>query len=50
MKIEKWIYNGKEIDVPIVDDDDIEINEDLDYLENTIDLSNKDKDENNNER
>ena len=37
MKIEKWIYKGEEIEVPIVDDDEIEKN--LEELENTRDLS-----------
>lgn len=39
MKIEKWIYKGKEIAVPILEKDEIETNEDVDYLENTIDLT-----------
>lgn len=27
MKIEKWIYKGQEIDVPILEDDEIETND-----------------------
>ena len=34
MKIEKWQFNDKEIDVPIVEDDEIEKNDD-EILENT---------------
>lgn len=30
MKIEKWNYKSKEIDVLILDKDEIELNEDLD--------------------
>lgn len=37
MKIEKWIYKGEEINVPIVEEDEIEKN--LEELENTLDLS-----------
>lgn len=38
MKIEKWLYKGKEVDVSIFDEDEIEINEDTPEFENTIDL------------
>lgn len=38
MKIEKWKYKGKEIDVPILDEEEIEINEIIDELEKTKDL------------
>lgn len=40
MKVEKWIYKGKEIDVPILEEDEIEQNEEVDYLEKTIDIRN----------
>lgn len=39
MKIEKWKYNNQEIDVPILDEDEIETNEDIEELEKTIDLT-----------
>lgn len=39
MKIEKWKYKGEEIEIPILDEDEIEKNESLDDLEKTIDLS-----------
>lgn len=39
MRVEKWIYKNKEIDVPILEEDEIETNEDIDYLENTVDLT-----------
>ena len=38
MKIEKWIYKGNEIDVPIFDEDEIETNEEFTELEKTKDL------------
>lgn len=38
MKIEKWLYNGKEVDVPIFNEEEIETNEDNPEFENTIDL------------
>lgn len=38
MKIEKWLYKGKEVDVPIFDEEEIEKNEETPELENTIDL------------
>lgn len=39
MKIEKWMYKGKEIEVPIMDEEEIERNEDFDQdLENTLEL------------
>ena len=39
MKIEKWMYKGKEIEVPIIDEEEIERNEDFDQdLENTLEL------------
>lgn len=38
MKIEKWLYKGKEVDVPIFDEEEIEKNEEIPELENTIDL------------
>ena len=37
MKIEKWIYKGEEVEVPIVEEDEIE--RDLDILEHTKDLT-----------
>ena len=39
MKIEKWKYQDKEIDIPIFDMDEIETNEDIDTLEKTKDLT-----------
>ena len=39
MKIEKWKYRDTEIEIPILDDDEIEKNEDLTNFEKTIDLS-----------
>ena len=39
MKIEKWIYKGKEIDVPIFEEEEIEKNEEIPEFENTIDLT-----------
>ena len=38
MRIEKWNYKGKEIDVPIVEEDEIEKNL-VDDLDKTKDLS-----------
>ena len=39
MKIEKWIYKGKEVDVPILEDDEIEENLNIEQeLEKTKDL------------
>ena len=38
MKIEKWLYKGKEVDVPIFDEEEIETNEETPEFENTIDL------------
>lgn len=38
MKIEKWIYKGEEIEVPIVEEDEIEKELKVD-LENTKDLT-----------
>lgn len=40
MKIEKWKYKDTEVEIPILEEDEIEKNENLDDLENTIDLSN----------
>lgn len=34
MKIEKWIYKGKEIEVPILEEDEIEANEEPKKAEN----------------
>ena len=40
MRVEKWNLNGKEIDLTIFDDEDIETNEnDIEDLENTQDIS-----------
>lgn len=39
MRIEKWIYEGKEVEVPILEDYEIETNEDNPELENTKNLS-----------
>lgn len=40
MKIEKWIINGKEVEVPIAEEEDIEKNENIsDLLENTLTLN-----------
>lgn len=38
MKIETWNYKGKEIEVPILEEDEIEKNIDID-LEKTLDLT-----------
>lgn len=38
MKIEKWIYKGKEIDVPILENDEIETNEEIE-LDKTKELT-----------
>lgn len=39
MRIEKWNYKGKEIVVPILEEEEIEKNEDIDELEITKDLT-----------
>ena len=40
MRIEKWMYNGEEIEVPILDEEDIDKNLDINNdLEKTIELS-----------
>ena len=40
MKIEKWKYKGEEVEVPILEDDEIEENLQVqEDLEKTIDLS-----------
>ena len=39
MKIEKWKYKGEIIDVPIVEEEDIEKNINIDTIENTKDLT-----------
>ena len=39
MRIEKWSYKGKEIVVPILEEEEIEKNEDIDELEITKDLT-----------
>lgn len=39
MRIEKLIYKGREIEVPILDEEEIEINEDNPELEKTKDLT-----------
>lgn len=48
MKIEKWIYGDKEINVPILEEDEIEKNEDISDsdLEDTLDLSKELKEDN----
>ena len=39
MKIEKWMYNGEEVEVPILEEDDVENNLDINNdLEKTMDL------------
>lgn len=38
MRIEKWKYKDKEIDIPIFEEDEIEKNEDIVDLEKTKDL------------
>ena len=38
MKIEKWIYKGKEVNVPIVEENEIETNEDIE-MDKTLDLT-----------
>lgn len=40
MRVEKWNFDGKEVDLPIFEDEDIETNEIFeDDLENTKDIS-----------
>ena len=43
MKIERWIYQGKEIEIPICEEQDVEVNEvfedEIEELEKTKDLS-----------
>jgi len=39
MRIEKLIYEGKEVEVPILDEEEIEINEENPKLEKTKDLT-----------
>ena len=39
MRIEKWKYKDTEIEVPILEEDEIEKNEDIDELEKTLDLT-----------
>lgn len=39
MKIEKWKFKGEEIDVPILDKDEVEVNVDMNDLEDTVDLT-----------
>ena len=42
MKVEKWIYKGKEIEIPILDDNEVEVNEVFEKeIEKTIDLTEK---------
>ena len=38
MKIEKWIYKGKEVEIPILEENEIETNEDIE-LDQTKDLT-----------
>ena len=38
MRVEKWNFEGKEVDVTILDEDEIEKNDPSDDFENTIDL------------
>ena len=40
MKIEKWKTDNGEIDIPILEDEEIETNEDLQNFEDTVDLTN----------
>ena len=39
MKVEKWLYKDKEIDVPVFEESEIETNEETPEFENTIDLT-----------
>jgi hypothetical protein len=39
MKIEKWIYEGKEVEIPILEEDEFEFNMDESNLDITKDLS-----------
>lgn len=39
MRIEKWNYKGEEIEVPILEDDEIEKNINIENIENTQDLT-----------
>lgn len=40
MRIEKWIYKGEEVDVPILSKEEVEENVDITELEQTKDLTN----------
>lgn len=39
MRIEKWIYKGQEVEVPVLEDDEIEKNINVDSIETTQDLT-----------
>jgi len=39
MRIEKWIYKGEEVEVPILEEDEIEVNMDNPDFDTTKDLS-----------
>lgn len=39
MRIEKWKYEDKEVDVPILDENEMETNDDGDALENTMEMT-----------
>ena len=39
MKIEKWMYKGKEVEVPVFEEDEIETNENIKDLEKTKELT-----------
>lgn len=39
MRIEKWKYKDEEIEVPLLEKDEIETNEVIENLEDTIDLT-----------
>lgn len=39
MKIEKWIYKGEEVEVPVLEEDEIEVNMDSPDFDITKDLT-----------
>ena len=39
MRIEKWKYEDKEVEVPILDEEEMETNDDGDELDNTMEMT-----------
>ncbi len=39
MRIEKWKYEDKEVEVPILDEEEMETNDDDDELDNTMEMT-----------